>query len=149
MPRSLPCGCARARRRRPLLHIFTFAYPEKDGFRRQEVVLLQSRDDQVALLPQAYADARLRGSQPYATDIRSVPPPRPTPRLDRLCRQCTAFPDFLALLIAPGGYYPSIRLDLVGKAGRTLARAYDKQMAAWGDTRRTLLWTATPTGDRR
>jgi hypothetical protein len=26
MPRSLPCGCARARRRRPLLHIFTFAY---------------------------------------------------------------------------------------------------------------------------
>jgi hypothetical protein len=69
-------------------------------------------------------------------DIRTVPAPRATPLLDVLCRAHTAFPSFLALLTAPAGYRPSIRLDLTGRDGLQLARAYDRAQARWGDERR-------------
>ena len=76
------------------------------------------------------------------TDIRSVPAVRATPYLDTLCRRHTAFPSFLALLTAAGGYRPSIRLDLTGPEGGTLARAYDAWQTRWGDPRRAYVWPA-------
>jgi hypothetical protein len=123
-----------------MLHIFCFTYPPTRGHARRKMVLIRSRFDHVSVLRDAYAEARRHGQQPYATDIRTVPAPRPTPALDGICLRHTAFPTFLALLTAPGGYQPSLRIDLLGRDGETLARAYDAHQARWGDPRRALVW---------
>ncbi len=75
----------------------------------------------------------------FCTDINMVPVLRPTPALDTLVARHTAFPTFLALLTAAGGFHPSIRLDLLGRDGLALTRTYDRQQAAWGDPRRAFV----------
>jgi len=122
------------------LHMFLFCYPEVDGFRREASVLVRGKMGQVAAIGPAYAQAGELGyGAPFCTDIRTVPAPRPTPALDQLARKCTAFTSFVALLSAPAGYRPSIRLDLLGRDGAVLARAYDRTQAAWGDPRRAFV----------
>ncbi len=132
----------RSRRRRPArrhpeqLHVFSFTLPAAAGHRRAVTVLVRGKMSQDAAIPLAGAQARARMPGAFCTDISTVPAPRPTPALDALTAQLTAFPDFLALLTAAAGYRPSIRLDLLGRGGLRLARAYDRQQAAWGDPRR-------------
>ena len=122
------------------LHIVLFRYPEVNGFRREASVLVRGKVGQVAAIGTAYAQAGALGhGVPFCTDIRTVPAPRPTPALDRLAWRCTAFPSFLALVTAAAGYRPSIRLDLLGRDGVVLARAYDGTQAAWGDPRRAFV----------
>ncbi len=122
------------------LHMFLFRYPEVNGFRHEASVLVRGKMGQVAALGPAYAQAgELGHGAPFCTGIRTVPAPRPTPALDRLARRCTAFASFVALLSAPADYRPSIRLDLLGRDGAALARAYDRSQAAWGDPRRAFV----------
>ena len=59
--------------------------------------------------------------------------------MDALARKLTAFPTFVALLTTAAGYRPSLRLDLLGRDGLALARAYDRTQAAWGDPRRAFV----------
>jgi len=144
MSRSAQRRAAKARRAERLcpvqLHMFLFSYPKVNGFRREASVLVRGKMGQVAAIGPAYAQAgELGHDAPSCTSIRTVPAPRPTPALDRLARRCTAFPSFVALLSAPAGYRPSIRLDLLGRHGAALARAYDRTQAAWGDPRRTFV----------
>lgn len=149
MSRSAQRRAAKARRAerlRPVqLHIVLFRYPEVSGFRCEAGVLVRGKMGQVAALGPAYAEAGALGhGVPFCTDIRTVPAPRPTPALDRLARRCTAFASFVALLTAPAGYRPSIRLDLLGCDGALLARAYDRTQAAWGDPRRAFVTGRIP-----
>jgi len=130
------------RRRRPArrhpeqLHVFSFTHPSVAGHCRALTVLVRGRMGQDTAIPLAGAQARARMPGAFCTDISTVPAPRPTPALDALTAGLTAFPDFLALLTAAAGYRPSIRLGLLGRGGLRLARAYDRQQAAWGDPRR-------------
>ena len=123
-----------------LLHVFSFAFAREEHFTRAHTVLIRSRHGHTDLIGQAYDEAHTRGPHPFLVDIKTVPIPRATPRLDKLCRQHTASPTFLALLTAPAGYRPSIRLDLTGPEGSTLAAAYDAWQTRWGDPRRALVW---------
>ncbi len=131
----------RAEWRRPVeLHIFRFSYPEVAGFRREATVLVRGRMGQTAAIGLAYDQAGALGhGSPFCVDIRTVPAPRPTPAFDALCARCTAFPTLVALLTAPAGYRPSLRLDLLGRNGAALARAYDRVQTAWGDPRRAFV----------
>lgn len=128
----------RAERLRPVqLHILGFDYPEADGFRRAATVLVRGKIGQLAAIGHAYDQAHTLGhGPPFCTGINTVPAPRPTPALDALARKLTAFPTFVTLLTAPASYRPSLRLDLFGRDGLVLARAYDRTQAAWGDPRR-------------
>ena len=121
------------------LHIFEFRLALEGAHSRCATVLVRGRMGQNAAIGPAYEQARLRGHWPLCTDIRTVPAPRPTPALDALCARHTAFPSFVALLAAPAGYRPSIRLDLIGRDGLVLARAFDRQQARWGDPRRAFV----------
>ncbi|MBV8914198.1 MAG: hypothetical protein JOZ05_14305 [Acetobacteraceae bacterium] len=124
-------------------HLHTYTFTELASPHRTEVVIsIRSRLDAIASLGEAARSARKRLPGAAVTDIRSVLAPRATPHLDALCRKHTGFRSFLALLTAAGGYRPSIRLDLSGSEGRTLARAYDAWQARWGDRRRACLWPA-------
>ncbi len=140
----------RAERLRPVqLHVFSFDFPERGSFRRAATVLVRGKMGQVAAIGPAGEQARALGhGAAFCTSVRTVPAPRPTPALDRLCRRHTAFPSFLALLTAAGGYWPSIRLDLLGQDGAALARAYDRQQAAWGDPRRAFVTGDAPAAGR-
>ena len=135
----------RSRRRRPAqrhpeqLHVFSFTRSTAAGHRQALTVLVRGKMGQDAAVPLAGAQGRERMPGALCTDINSVPAPRPTPALDALTIRHTAFPTFLALLTAAGGYRPSIRLDLLGRGGLALARAYDRQQAAWGDPRRAFV----------
>ena len=135
----------RTRRRRPArrlpdqLHVFKFSLAPEGLHPRFATVLVRGRMGQNEAIGPAYEQARLRGRRPFCTDIRTVPAPRPTPALDALCAQHTAFQTFLALLTATAGYRPSIRLDLLGRDGLVLARAYDRWQARWGDPRRAFV----------
>jgi len=112
-------------------------------------VLVRGKMGQVAAIGLAGEQARTLGyGEAFCTDIYTVPAPRPTPGLDRLCRQHTAFPTFLALLTAAAAYRPSIRLDLLGRDGAVLAGAYDRQQAAWGDPRRAFVTGDLPAAGR-
>ena len=133
-----------ARRHSQQLHIFSFTRPAVDGHHEAMTVLVRGRMGQDAAIPLAGARARARMSGALCTDISTVAPPRPTPALDTLVAQRTAFSTFLALLTAAGGYRPSIRLDLLGRDGLALARAYDRQQAGWGDPRRALVTGELP-----
>jgi len=149
MSRSAQRRAVKARRAERLcpvqLHMFLFRYPKVNGFRREASVLVRGKMGQIAAIGPAYAEAgELGHGAPFCTDIRTVPAPRPTPALDRLVRRCTASPNFLALLSAPASYRPSIRLDLLGRDGAALARAYDRTQAAWGDPRRAFVTGRIP-----
>lgn len=157
---ACPLDPARVQRRRPRrhraarryprqLHIFSFTRPAVDGHHEAMTVLVRGRMGQDAAIPLAGARARARVSGALCTDISTVAAPRPTPALDALVARRTAFPTFLALLTAAGGYRPSIRLDLLGRDGLALARAYDQQQAAWGDPRRALVTGELPRGRAR
>ena len=114
---AVKCGVPRE------LHIFSFRFPEVNGFRREATVLARGRMGQAAAIGHANDQAGVLGhGSPFCMDIRTVPAPRPTPALDALCARCTASPTFVALLTAPAGYRPSIRLDLLGRDG-AVARA--------------------------
>jgi len=120
--------------------IFKFSYPEVAGFRREATVLVRGKMGQNAAIGPAYDQAGALGhGSPFCVNIRTVPAPRPTPALDALCARCTASATLVALLTAPAGYRPSIRLDLLGRDGAALARAYDRIQAAWGDPRRAFV----------
>ena len=135
----------RAGRRHPeQLHIFSFTCPAVAGHRQALTVLVRGKIGQDAAIPLAGVRARARMPGALCTDINTVPAPRSTPALDALVTRRTAFPTFLALLTAAGGYRPSIRLDLLGRDGLALARAYDRQQAAWGDPRRALVTGELP-----
>ncbi len=154
MSRSVHRRAAKGRRAERLwpvqLHIFSFDYPEADGLRRATTVLVRGRMGQLAAISHAYDHARAHGhGPPFCTGINTVPAPRPMPALDALARKLTAFPTFVALLAAAAGYRPSIRLDLLGHDGLALARAYDRQQAAWGDPRRTFVTGDLPAPARR
>lgn len=135
----------RARRWRPArrfpdqLRVFSFRLAPEGLHPRFATVLARGRMGQNEAIGPAYTQARLRGREPFCTDIRSVPAPRPTPALDALCARHTAFPTLIALLTATAGYRPSIRLDLLGRDGLVLARAYDRWQARWGDPRRAFV----------
>ena len=119
------------------LYIFSFHFPKENGFRRHATVLVRGKMGQNAAMRPAYEQAGALGhGAPFCVNIRTVPAPRPTPRLDALCRQLTAFTSFLGLLTAAAEYRPSIRLDLLGREGMILARAYDRAQSSFGDPRR-------------
>ena len=146
----------RSRRRRQTrypeqLHIVTFrSLPGQGRPALLLTVLVQGRMGQDAAASLAHAQARpAAGQAPLLTGISTVPAPRPTPALDGLTQRHTAFPGFVALLTAAGGYRPSIRLDLLGRDGLALARAYDRQQATWGDPRRAFVTGDLPAPARR
>jgi len=133
------------RRRRVELHIFSFTFSEVRGFRREANVLVHGRMGQNAAIGAAYDRAGLLGhGAPFCTNIRTVPAPRAAPALDALCARCTSFSTFIALLTAPAGYRPSLRLDLLGRDGATLAQAYGRAQAAWDDPRRAFVTGSIP-----
>jgi len=131
----------RVQRRGPVeLHIFSFTFSEVRGFRREASVLVRGMMGQNAAIGPAYDQAGLLGhGAPFCANIRTVPAPRATPALDALCARCSGFSTFIALLTAPAGYRPSLRLDRLGRDGATLARSYDRAQAAWGDPRRAFV----------
>ena len=133
----------RAGRRHPdQLHVLTFhdLAVAAAGFCRSATVLVRGRMGQAVAIGLAREQARELGQGvAFCAGIRTVPAPRSTPGLDKLTARHTAFPSFLALLTAAGGYRPSIRLDLLGHQGLALARAYDRRQAAWGDPRRAFV----------
>jgi len=126
------------------LHIASFRFAPLGCHIPLTTILVRGRLEQASASHSAYAIAAERGRGPWLTNIRSVPAPRATPALDRLCRAHTAFDTFLDLLTAPAGYRPSLRLDLMGRDGLRLARAYDAAQAAWGDPRRAFVTGALP-----
>ena len=133
------------RRRSTELHVFEFDASGWNSPGRAATVLVRGRRGQVAAISLAYEQARRLGHEfAFCTRVRTVPAPRPTPALDALTRRLTAFPTFVALLIAAAGYRPSIRLDLLGRDGLLLARAYDRTQAAWGDPRRAFVTGRIP-----
>ncbi len=93
-------------------------------------------------IPTAYERATALGAEPYCVNIQTCPSrslPEHTPHLDRICAEQTGFARFLDLLVAVGGYRLSIRLDLMGRDGAVLARAYDRAQARRGDRRRAFV----------
>ena len=136
----------RARRHPEQLHIFSYRFAREGAHVTWATVLVRGRMGQVDAIGLAAAEARQRGREPSCTDINTVPAPRPTPALDGLVRRCTGFPTLLALLTAPAGYRPTIRLDLLGRDGIALALAYDRQQAGWGDPRRPARAAPAPPG---
>ncbi len=148
MSRSVHRHAAQARRaarRRPVeLHIFEFDASGWNSPGRAATVLVRGTMGQTAAISLAYGQARTLGHEgTFCTRIRTVPAPRPTPALDALARKLTAFPTFVALLTA-ASYRSSIRLDLLGRDGLRLARAYDRTQAAWGDPRRAFVTGRIP-----
>ena len=146
----------RSRRRTPVqrhpqqLHILTFRSLTPGTHQRLAIILVRGRMGQDAAIGLARAQARpMAAEAPLLTGISTVPVPRPTPALDAFTRRYTAFPGFVALLTAAGGYRPTIRLDLLGRDGLMLARAYDRQQAAWGDPRRAFVSGDLPAAARR
>jgi hypothetical protein len=123
-----------------MLHIFSFTFEIQTQFTPAATILIRSRRGHTDLIGQAYDEANHRGVWPFLKDINTVPSPRPTPGLDRVCQLHTAFPTFLHLLTAAAGYTPTFRLDLTGPEGRVLANAYDAWQTRWGDRRRALVW---------
>jgi hypothetical protein len=121
------------------LHIVTFRFRSTPAATHCSTVLVRGVIDQRAAMKIAGEQGARQGREPWLSDLRSVPAPRPTPALDALCARLTAFPTFLALLTATAGYRPLIRLDLAGRDGLALGRAYDRMQARWGDPRRAFV----------
>ena len=138
----------RARRRmraHPMeAHVFTFTFYGLDDRRtgRLASVVVRGKMGQTGAIATAYEKARIVAAGPFCIDIRTYPSrllPESTPHLDQICRAHTGFETFLDLLVAAGGYRPSIRLDLMGREGVSLARAYDRVQARLGDPRRAFV----------
>ena len=121
------------------LHIVSFHFAPEGSARRMTTVLVRGRMNQDRAIAFAQVEAKTHGPGLWLVDVNTVPPPRATPALDAICRKHTAFPSFLDLLTATAGYRPSIRLDLMGRDGVVLARAYDRMQARWGDPRRAFV----------
>ncbi len=68
--------------------------------------------------------------------------------LDRICALHTGFRCFVDLLVAVAGYRPSIRLDLLGRDGAVLARAYDRAQERLGDPRRAFVTGVATTSEK-
>ena len=97
---------------------------------------------QTGAIAAAYTKAQAIAASPFCIDIRSCPSrllPDHTPHLDRICSEHTGFRSFLDLVTAVAGYRPTIRLDLMGRDGAELARAYDRVQARRGDARRAFV----------
>ena len=137
--RRRACTRRHVRTGRSSLHIITFRFTPDGNFTRCTTILVHGRMDQGTAIGLAGEAARQQGREPWLTDVNTVPAPRATPALDALCRRHTAFASFVALLTATAGYRPTIRLDLAGRDGLTLAKAYDRTQAAWGDKRRAFV----------
>lgn len=121
------------------LHVATFRFVQEGHVQRTTTVLIRGRMSQSVAISLAGNEAQSRGREPWLTDIRTVAAPRATPALDAICQRHTAFRSFVELLTATAGYRPSIRLDLMGREGLLLAKAYDRKQAAWGDKRRAFV----------
>lgn len=140
---------AASRRRRPRrgraqsgplsLHIVTFRFAQEGYVQRTTTVLVRGRMSQSVAISLAGNEAQGQGREPWLTDIRTVAAPRATPALDAICQRHTAFQSLVELLTATAGYRPSIRLDLMGREGLLLAKAYDRRQTAWGDKRRAFV----------
>lgn len=127
------------------LHVFTFHDLAVAAPRMASTVLVRGRMEQGAAIVIAREKAHGLGQAvAFCAGVRTVRALGPRPRLDALTVRHTAFPGFLALLTAAGGYRPSLRLDLTGRDGLALARAYDRQQAAWGDPRRAFVTGELP-----
>ena len=125
-------------------HVFTFGFFDADDRRtgRLAAVVVRGKMGQTGAIPAAYDKARTIAPGPYCIDIRTYPSrllPQSTPHLDRICARHTNFRCFLELLVAVAGYIPSIRLDLLGRDGAVLARAYDRAQERLGDPRRAFV----------
>lgn len=57
-------------------------------------------------------------------------------KLDRRTRRTTSFDCFASLILAKGGYRPTIRRDVLGFMGDIIAHHYDENQKACGDPRR-------------
>ena len=135
----------RAARRLPVsLHISSVRFTVAQGPPRMATVLVSGRMDQCAAMAEAMTTARTQGRDPWLTDVSTVRPLRATPTLDAICDRWTAARSFLDLLTQPAGYRPTIRLDLMGREGVLLARAYNRVQRAWGDPRRAYVTGGTP-----
>lgn len=126
------------------LHVLSYRFTREGVNTQHATVLVRGRMGQAAVVGLAQDQARRQGREPSCTGINTVPAPRPTPALDALARRCTAFPTMLVLLTAAAGYRPTIRLDLLGRDGLALARAYDRQQARWRDPRRAFVTGELP-----
>ena len=125
-------------------HVFTFAFYGPDDRRtgRLATVVVRGKMGHTGAIPTAYEKARAIASGPFCIDIRthqSRQLPERTPHLDRICAKHTGFRCFLDLLVAAAGYRPSIRLDLMGRDGAVLGRAYDHAQQRLGDPRRSFV----------
>ncbi len=125
-------------------HVFTFSFFGPDDRRtdRLAAVMVRGKMGQIGAIPAAYEKAGTVASGPFCIDIRTYPSralPERTKQLDRLCARHTGFRCFLDLLVAVAGYRPSIRLDLMGRDGVVLARAYDRAQERLGDPRRAFV----------
>ncbi len=125
-------------------HVFTFAFFGPDDRRTGQLatVVVRGKMGHTGAIPTAYEKAGTVASGPFCVDIRTYPSrrlPERTPHLDRICAERTGFRCFLDLLVAVGGYRPSIRLDLMGRDGAVLATAYDRVQARLGDPRRAFV----------
>ena len=120
--------------------MFTFVFHGSDDRRIGQfaAVIVRGRMGANGAIPTAYERAAALGPGSYCVNIQTCPSrslPEHSPRLDRICAEQTALPRFLDLLTAVAGYRPSIRLDLMGRDGAVLARAYDRAQARRGDPR--------------
>ena len=125
-------------------HVFTFRFYGPDDRRtdRLAAVVVRGKMGQTGAIPAAYEKARTVAPGPFCIDIQTYPSrvlPERTEQLDRLCAQHTGFRCFLDLLVAVAGYRPSIRLDVMGRDGVVLARAYDRAQERLGDPRRAFI----------
>ncbi len=97
-------------------HVFTFGFFDQDDRRTKQLaaVVVRGKMGQTGAIPAAYDKAGAIAAGPFCIDIRTYPSralPERTPHLDRVCVQHTGFRCFLDLVVAVGGYRPSIRLD--------------------------------------
>ena len=125
-------------------HVFTFAFFGPDDRRTGQLatVVVRGKMGHTGAIPTAYEKARMVAPGPFCVDIRthlSRRLPERTPHLDRICAEHTGFRCFLDLLVAAADYRPSIRLDLMGRDGMVLAKAYDRAQARLGDQRRAFV----------
>ena len=125
-------------------HVFTFRFYGPDDRRTGQLatVVVRGKMGQTGAIAAAYTKAHAIAASPFCIDIQSCPSrhlPERSPHLDRICSEQTGFGSFLDLLIAVAGYRPSIRLDLMGRDGAELARAYDRVQTRRGDPRRAFV----------
>lgn len=128
-------------------HVFTFKFygPDDQRTGRLATVVIRGKMGQTGAIPAAYEEAEAIAPGPFCMNIRTYPSrllPERSPSLDRICARHTGFRCFLDLLVAVAGYRPSIRLDLIGRDGVVLARAYDRAQERLGSPKRAFMTQA-------